>query len=148
MRLHRIRAAAAALLLPAVAGCAVNTTVPTTVYSPCRVLDSSDWKARVEVFANAAPKPYLRRKLVVTGKVTTAGGVHASLAPGPVARLDQPVQQVIVRTEGTAEPGAERAVHAVRVVLPALRTYGGVAIRCGDGIIAEIREVPIPLRKG
>jgi hypothetical protein len=148
LRHDRIRAALAVLLLPLPSACAINTTVPTTLYSPCQVLGSSDWEARVEVFANATPKPFLRRKLVVTGRVTTEGGVFASLAPGPVSRLDEPVQQVIVRTEGTAEPGAAPTVHNLRAVVPALSAYGGVAVRCGDGIIAQIRDVPIPPRKG
>ena len=147
MTQDRIRAALAALLLPLPAACAINTTVPKTVYSPCNVLGSSDWSARVEAFANATPKPFVRRKLVVTGKVTTPGGVFASLAAGPVSRLDEPVQQVIVRTEGSAEAGAAPSVHNVRVVLPALAAYGAVAIRCGDGIIGEIREVAIPPRE-
>ena len=146
MRSAPIRAALAALLLPLPAACAVNTTLPKGVYSPCRVLGSSDWKAQVQIFANATPDPFLRRKLVVTGKVRTAGGVFASLEPGPVARLDEPVQQLIVRTEGTPEPGSPPSDHNVRIVVPALKTYGGVAIRCGDGIIAEIRDVPIPPR--
>jgi hypothetical protein len=111
------------------------------------VLGSSDWKAHVELDPTGSPIPYLRRKLVVTGKVTTAGGYHASLAEGPVARLDPPVQQVRVRTEGAAEPGAAPVTHDVRAVFPAIERYGGVAIRCGDGIIAEIREVPIPPRQ-
>ncbi|HEX8574497.1 MAG TPA: hypothetical protein VF759_17280 [Allosphingosinicella sp.] len=147
MRLDRIRAVLAALLVPLAAACAVNTTVPKTLYSPCRALGSSDWTARLQIFASASPKPYLRRKLVVTGSVTTPGGVYASLDPGPVSRLDEAVQQVFVRTEGTPEPGAAPAVHRVRGVFPALKAYGGVAIRCGDGVIAEIREVATPPRE-
>ena len=143
----RLRASLAALLLLPGA-CAVNTSVPKGVYSPCHVLGSSDWKAHVEAVPNATPKPYVRRKLVVTGKVTTAGGgFYVSLAEGPVSRLDDPVQQVLVRTEGSAQAGARPVVHNVRGVFPALSHYGGVAIRCGDGIIAEIRDVPIPPRE-
>jgi hypothetical protein len=120
--------------------------VPEPIYGACRVLGSSDWKAWVELYPNATPIPYIRRKLVVTGKVTTAGGgIYVSLAEGPVSRLDHPVQQVIVRTEGS--PGGAPVVHKVRAVFPALDHYGGVAIRCGDGIIAEIREIPIPPRE-
>ena len=146
MRHLPIRAALALLLLPLTAACAVNPSVPKAVYSACHVLGSSDWKARVEIFPNATPDPYLRRKLVVTGKITTAAGIFPSLDPGPVSRLDEPVQQIVVRTEGTVEPGGAPAVHSVRTVIPALKSYGGVAIRCGDGIIADIREVPIPPR--
>jgi hypothetical protein len=141
----RLRAilAAACLVLPA--ACAVNPSVPKGLYAPCHVLGSSDWKAHVELFPNSNPIPYVRRKLVVTGRVTTAPGYYVSLAEGPVARLDQPVQQVLVRTEGSAAEGAA-TVHNVRGVFPALDRYGGVAIRCGDGIIAEIKDVPIPPR--
>jgi hypothetical protein len=144
----RLRAALTVLFLLLPAACAVNTSVPRTLYSACHVLGSSDWQARVEIFPNDTPKPYLRRKLVVTGKVTTAAGVYASLAPGPVSRLDQPVQQILVRTEGTAEAGAAPVVHNVRQVVPALKSYGGVEIRCGDGIIGRIRDVTMPPRKG
>lgn len=141
------RRAALALLLALPAGCALDGPVRDTGYSACHVLGSSDWKAHVEIFPTASPIPYLRRKLVVTGKVTAAAGYFASLAEGPVSRLDEPVQQVVVRTEGSAEPGAAPVVHNVRAVFPAIKRYGGVAIRCGDGIIAEIRDVPAPPRQ-
>jgi hypothetical protein len=142
------RPAAAALLLLVAAGCALDGPVRETGYAPCHVLGSSDWKAQVEFSSTSSPIPYLTRKLVVTGKVTTARGYYASLAEGPVARLDQPIQQVRVRTEGAAEPGGAPIVHEVRGVFPAtLDRYGGVAVRCGDGIIAEIREVPVPPRE-
>lgn len=133
------------LVLPA--GCISTAPVPETIYSACHVLGSSDWKAQVEISSTASPVPYLRRKLVVTGKVTTAGGYYASIDQGPVSRLDEPVQQVLVRTEGSAEAGAAPVTHNVRAVFPALKRYGGVAIRCGDGIIAEIRDVPAPPRQ-
>lgn len=140
------RWAALAALFP-LAAC-VPTLAPEPIYSTCRVLGSSDWKARVETYPSASPIPYVRRRLVVTGRVTTAGGgFYVSLDEGPVERLDDPVQQVLVRTEGSAEAGAAPVTHNVRAVLPALDHYGGVAIRCGDGIIAEIRDVPIPPRE-
>jgi hypothetical protein len=143
-RLGRRAAIGLALMLPA--GCALDGPIRETGYSACRVLGTSDWKAHVELDPTGSPIPYMRRKLVVTGKVTTAGGYYASLAEGPVARLDDPIQQVRVRTEGSAEAGAAPVTHNVRGVFPAIRRYGGVAIRCGDGIVAEIREVPIPPR--
>jgi hypothetical protein len=142
---NRPRAALAGLLL--LAAC-YPTPEPEPIYSACHVLGSSDWQARVEIYPTASPKPYLRRKLVVTGKVTTAGGgFYVSLAEGPVSRLDDPVQQILVRTEDSTEAGAAPVVHNVRGVFPALKRYGGVAIRCGDGIIAEIRDVPMPPRE-
>jgi hypothetical protein len=139
------RAALAPLL--GLAAC-VPSPVPEPLYSSCHVLGSSDWQARVEIYPSASPKPYLRRRLIVTGKVRTAGsGFYVSLAQGPVSRLDDPVQQVMVRTEGSAQAGAAPVVHNVRGVFPALDHYGGVAIRCGDGIIAEIRDVTVPPRE-
>jgi hypothetical protein len=129
----------ALLILPS----CIPTPAPEPIYSACHVLGSSDWRARVEIYKSASPKPFLRRKLVVTGKVTTAGGgLYVSLAEGPVSRLDDPVQQVLVRTEGS--PGGAPVTHNIRGVFPGLSHYGGVAIRCGDGIIAEIRDVTIP----
>jgi len=140
--------AAIALLSLIPAGCALDGPIRDTGYAPCHVLGSSDWKAHVEFSSTSSPIPYLTRKLVVTGKVTTARGYYASLGAGPVARLDEPIQQVLVRTEGKAEGGGAPVVHEVRGVFPAmLDRYGGVAIRCGDGIIAEIREVPVPPRE-
>jgi hypothetical protein len=141
------RAAALALLIPLTAACTLDGPIRETDYSACRVLGSSDWKAHVEFSATDSPIPYLRRKLVVTGKITTAGGYSATLAEGPVSRLDEPVQQVMVRTEGAPQPGAAPVIHHVRGVYPGLKRYGGVAIRCGDGIIAEIRDVPAPPRQ-
>lgn len=141
------RCTALAVILSIPAGCALDGPVRETGYSACQVLGSSDWKAHVEIFPTASPVPFLRRKLVVTGKVRTAGGLSARLADGPVARLDDPVQQIVVRTEGRAEPGAAPVVHNVRGVFPGMKRYGGVAIRCGDGIIAEIRDIPIPPRQ-
>jgi hypothetical protein len=141
------RAAASALLLGLPTACALDGPVRDSGYAACHVLGSSDWKAHVEFSSTSSPIPYLTRKLVVTGKVRTAPGYHASLTQGPVARLDEPIQQVRVRTEGKAEAGGASVVHDVRGVFPAIDRYGGVAIRCGDGIIAEIRDVPVPPRE-
>ena len=138
---------ALALILALPAACALDGPIRDTGYSACHVLGSSDWKAHVEFSSTSSPIPYLTRKLVVTGKVTTARGYHASLGEGPVARLDEPIQQVMVRTEGSPEAGGAPVVHDVRGVFPAIDRYGGVAIRCGDGIIAEVREVPVPPRE-
>jgi hypothetical protein len=142
IRSRLLAALPALLILPS----CIPTPAPEPIYSACHVLGSSDWQARVELSPSASPIPYVRRKLVVTGKVTTAGGgIYVSLAEGPVSRLDDPVQQVLVRTEGS--PGGAPVAHNVRGVFPALDHYGGVAIRCGDGIIAEIRDVTIPPRE-
>ena len=144
-----LRRAPLILLFALPAGCISTAPVPETIYSACHVLGSSDWKAQVEFSSTASPIPYLTRQLVVTGKVTTAGGYHADIDQGPVSHLDEPVQQIMVRTEGAPEAGAARVTHNVRAVMPALKRYGGVAIRCGDGIIAEIRDVTAaPRQKG
>jgi hypothetical protein len=140
------RGPALALILALPAACTLDGPIRGDGYAPCHVLGSSDWKAQIEFSSTASPIPYLTRKLVVTGKVTTARGRQVSLAEGPVARLDEPIQQVRVRTEGSPEPGGAPVVHEVRGVFPAIDRYGGVAIRCGDGIIAEVREVPAPPR--
>ena len=141
------RPAAAGLIL-LLTGCIVSTPVPEPIYSPCQALSSSGWQARVEIFPSSHPKPILRRMLVVTGDVVVAGnGISVALERGPVARLDQPVQQILVRTEGTPEAGAAPETRRVRGVFPALKRYGGVALRCGDGIIGEIRDVPMPPRR-
>ncbi len=132
----------ALLILPS----CIPTPTPEPIYSACRgVLGSSDWQARVETYPNSTPIPFVRRRLVVSGKVTTAGGLYVSLERGPVARLDDPVQQVLLRTEGS--PGGAPVVQNVRTTLPARDHYGAVAIRCGDGIIAEIKDVAIPPRE-
>lgn len=135
-----------AAALPLV-GCLMAPALPERIYAPCHVAGSSGWKARVEIFPSAHPKPILRRMLVVTGKVRVAEGAGASLDRGPVARLDEPVQQILVRASGPIEPGAPTEMRSVRGVFPALKRYGGVDLRCGDGIIAQITEVPIPPRR-
>jgi hypothetical protein len=142
-----LRRAAAILLLALPAGCISTAPVPEDVYSACHVLGTSDWKAEIQIFPTASKKPYLRRKLVVSGKVTTARGYQASIAEGPVSKLDEPVQQVLVRTEGEPEAGGGQVVHNVRGIFSPLKRYGGVSIRCGDGIIAEIRDVTVPPRQ-
>ncbi|HEX2763360.1 MAG TPA: hypothetical protein VHM92_05875 [Allosphingosinicella sp.] len=126
------------------AACVVSTPVPETIYAPCHVAGSSEWKARVEIFPSSHPKPILHRMLVVTGKVRVATGAGAAIERGPVARLDEPVQQVLVRAPAPIGEGSSTELRSVRAVFPALKRYGGVEIRCGDGIIAQIPDVPTP----
>ncbi|MFL6845076.1 MAG: hypothetical protein ACJ8ER_09375 [Allosphingosinicella sp.] len=140
-----LRAAPALLLL---SSCAASLeTRP--FYATCHVLGSSGWAARMEIVpANRSKKPTMLRKLVVTGRVTLAGeGLAVSLERGPLARLDEPIQQVFVRTDGTPDPAAAPVTRTVQGVFAGRKHYGGVEIRCGDGIIGEIREVaPAPAR--
>ena len=148
MSRKRLRAAGATCLFLLPASCLVPAPVPEPIYSPCHALGSSDWQARVEIFPSSHPMPILHRKLVVTGKVVVPGnGISVGLERGPVSRLDEPIQQILVRTEGSPGSDAEPETRRVRGVFPALKRYGGVAIRCGDGIIAEIRDVPMPPRQ-
>ena len=62
----------ALVIVLALSACALDNPLRDTRYSACHVLGSSDWKAQVEFSSTASPIPYLTRKLVVTGKVTTA----------------------------------------------------------------------------
>jgi hypothetical protein len=142
--LRRALAAGTALLA---AGCV--TPVPDPVYAPCKILGTSGWTARVERFASAHPKPVYTRHLIVSGEVTVPEGVSVSLHRGPVARLEPPIQQIMIRTEGSGEAGAAPVTRRVQGTFPALKRYGGVEMRCGDGVVAEIADVPLPPpRKG
>jgi len=69
-------------------------------------------------------------------------GYAVSLDLGPVQKLDQPVQQILLRTEppGGSETPARTEVH-VSGAFPALKRYGAVTIRCGDGIVGIIKPV-------
>lgn len=139
--MRRVRAAGAALCLLALSACA--GPVPEPVYSRCGALGSSDWKAELLV-SPSAHKRALRRRLAVSGKVIVPAGASADLEVGPVAKLDPPVQQVLVRTPGAGGAAIGSAetpaveTRDVSGVFPALKRYGGVEIRCGDGIIARI----------
>ncbi|HEY0111955.1 MAG TPA: hypothetical protein VGB59_02255 [Allosphingosinicella sp.] len=113
-------------------------TVREPVFSPCRAIASSDWQARIEP-RSAEGKPPLPW-LVVTGKVTVpSGGYTVGLDLGPVIQMEPPVQQVLVRTDPPAEGATQATVtHDVEAVFPAPAGAARVAIRCGDGILAEV----------
>ena len=101
----------------------------------CPIVGSSDWWAGVD----AMPGPRSAR-LIVTGKVTApTGGYRLALELGPVQELDPPVQQVnlVVRSGGATDA---LVVHEVRGEFPALARYGGVTVRCGDRVLADIRN--------
>jgi hypothetical protein len=136
---------AAILLLPlATAGCLALPTVEETVYSPCHALSSADWSAHVERIPDHHNRPLLKRTLIVTGKVTVpSDGYAVSLDVGPVERLDAPVQQILLRTTPPDTPTSQTpATLDVRGAFPALKRYGAVTIRCGDGVVAIIKPVP------
>ena len=55
-------------------------------------------------------------------------------------QLSAPVQQIMVRTDG---PGTGApVVHRVSGRFRPLKRYGAIAIRCGDGIVGTIADVP------
>jgi hypothetical protein len=131
----------AVILLPLVGGCLLLDPAQRTVYSPCHAISTGNWHAYVErIDVSTQKAPLHRTFLFVEGDVTAPESDSVRLERGPVQRLDDPVQQVIVRTEGpgTGTPVARR----VRGRFKALEQYGSVALRCGDGIVGTIREVP------
>jgi hypothetical protein len=114
------------------------------VYSACHAVGSSGWTARVDYVPDHHNRPVFKPTLIVSGRVTLpSDGYAVSLDRGPVQKLDAPVQQILVRTEapgGTAAPA--RTEVAVSAAFPALKRYGAVTIRCGDGTLAIIKPVP------
>ncbi|HEX5181742.1 MAG TPA: hypothetical protein VFW19_01195 [Allosphingosinicella sp.] len=133
------------LSLPLLAGgCLMLPVVEEHVYSTCHALGSSDWDAHVERIPDHHNRPVLKPTLLVSGKVIVpSGGYSASLDLGPVQKLDAPVQQILIRTDppGGKEPQAPATID-VRGRFPALKRYGAVVIRCGDGTMAIIKPVP------
>ena len=127
------------LLLPG--GCLLGWPSTDVVYSPCHAVSSGKWRAYVSrVSVTTQKAPLHRTFLFVEGEVTAPDGDAVSLGRGPVQQLDAPVQQIMIRTEG-AGTGAP-VVQQVRGRFRALRRYGAVAIRCGDGIVGTIRDIP------
>jgi hypothetical protein len=137
----------ALLALPLVAsGCVVTVPVPETVYSDCHAIGSSDWAARIERIPDHHNRPVLKATLIVTGKVVVPGaGYDVSLDFGPLQRLDQPVRQILVRTDppDRAEAGGPVTV-AVEGRFPARRHENALTIRCGDGTLAIVKSIAPP----
>ena len=128
-------------ILASLAGC--NVPVPETVYSPCNALSSANWTARVEGYWTRHGKPLHRRNLIVEGDVTMpSGGYALSIEPGALQRTEPRFQQVHLRTQGEGD-AATQAVTTQHVVgrFPYDKKVEGVAVRCGDGIIAEIADI-------
>lgn len=127
------------LLLPG--ACLLLDPATKVVYSPCHAVSTGDWQAyvaRIDVSTQKAPLH--RTLLFVEGNVAAPESDAVSLERGPVQQLVGPVQQIMVRTEG---PGTGPPVaHRVQGRFKALPRYASVAIRCGDGIVGTIRNVP------
>ena len=142
---------AALCLLPLLSGgCLMLPVVEDHVYSTCHALGGSGWTAHVDYIPDHHNRPIYKPTLIVSGRVTLPGeGYAVSLDLGPVQKLDAPVQQILVRTEppsGTPS-GGKRDVF-VRGAFPALKHYGSVTIRCGDGTLAIIKPVPREAKPG
>lgn len=78
--------------------------------------------------------------LIVSGKVQVpTGGYDLAIQPGPLVRLEPPVQQVILRTT-PPEGMATQAITEQQVTgsVPFDKRARSVSIRCGDGTIASI----------
>jgi hypothetical protein len=135
---------AAILTLPLLAGGCVPPVVEELVYSTCHAVGSSGWTARVDYVPDPHHRPAFNAILMVSGRVTVpSDGYAVSLDLGPVQTLDAPVQQILVRTRppSRTETPARTEV-AVSAAFPALKRYGAVTIRCGDGTLAIIKPVP------
>src|SRR3954468_21293600 len=93
-------------------GCVVPVAEPT--YSTCRGTSGGDWNASIERVPRWRGGKPRKPMLVVSGKANVPDGVDASLALGPVEKLDRRVQQILVRTEGAAADDAPLVSHMVR----------------------------------
>ena len=134
----------AALMLPLLlllSACLLGEPGDRTVYSPCHAHSTGNWRAHVaRIDISTQKAPLHRTFLFVEGDVTAPESDSVSLDRGPVRRLAGTIQQVMVRTDG---PGTGAAVaHHVRGRFKPLRRYGAVEMRCGDGIVGMVRDVP------
>ena len=135
-----------ALVLPLpflAGGCLMLPVVDDPVYSTCHAVGSSGWSAHVERIPDHHNRPILKPWLIVSGQVTVpSDGYSVSLDLGPVRKLDAPVQQIMVRTEPARDVAAQVLTNVeVRGAFPALKHYGAVTIRCGDGTMAIIKPI-------
>jgi hypothetical protein len=127
------------LLLGLVSGCIPPLAEP--IYSTCRGTSGGDWRASIERVPRWRGGKPRKPMLLVSGKVNLPDGVDARLALGPVEKLDRRVQQVLVRTEGSAVADAPLVSRELRGRFAAGEVES-VRIRCGDGIFASIPSVP------
>jgi hypothetical protein len=137
--MRRILLTVPLLLLPS--ACLLGQPGDRIVYSPCHALSSGGWRAHVARISITHQKaPLHRTYLFVEGEVTAPESDTVSLDRGPVQHLASTVQQIMIRTDG---PGTGRAVtQRVEGRFKPLRRYGAIAMRCGDGIVGTIRDVP------
>ena len=119
----------------AAAGCYVP--VPETVYSRCDALGAADWTARQE-------QRQVERKskpgVAVSGTLSLpSAGYDVSLERGPIERVEPRALQVLVRTRAPSEPAAQAVTqYEVSAFFAHDDRIGAVAVRCGDGILAEV----------
>ena len=126
------------LLGAALGGCYVR--VPETVYSRCDALGSSGWTAQHARQPDVHGR--IKRVLLVQGKVSLPGsGYGVSLEKGSLQRIEPRALHVLLRTDGDRDPQAQPTVYDVRAAFPYDRRVRALAIRCGDGILAEIPEI-------
>lgn len=136
-----MRALGALLLLPLATGCLMGEPGDRTVYSPCHALATGGWRAWVErIDVSTQKAPLHRTFLLVEGEVTAPDSDQVRLQRGPVQHLDAPVQQILIRTDGPGTGAPAR--HRLAARLKPLRRYGRIELRCGDGIVGRIAEVP------
>jgi len=137
--MHRALVMLPLLLLPS--ACVLGEPGDLVVYSPCRAVSTANWRAHVaRINISHQKAPLHRTFLFVEGDVTAPEGTAVSLERGPVQHLAGTVQQIMVRTDGP-EAGRPVTQHVEgRIGVP--RRYDTVAIRCGDGIVGTIRDVP------
>ena len=126
------------LLCGALGGCYVR--VPETVYSRCDAVGSSGWTAQVSRQPDVNGR--LKRVLLVRGRVSLPGsGYGVSLEQGSLERIKPRTLQLLLRTDGARDPQAQAIAYDVRAAIPYDRRVQAIAIRCGDGILAEVPTI-------
>jgi hypothetical protein len=127
------------LLAGLTAGCVVPIAEP--VYSTCRGVSGGDWHASIERVPRWRGGRPIKPILVVSGRINVPETVDVSMILGPVEKLERRVQQILVRTDGSAPEGAPLVARSVSARFEAGEVQS-VRIRCGDGIFASIATVP------